>query len=333
VAERREVLPSALRRAGVQIEAAETDVAAGIFDLALDEVEAAARDVAAGTSLWLACRERARSGLGALATVIIPRATWDDLVVPAQQAEQLRALVGSVRQRSTVLDDWGFDARGTRGLGSTALFAGPSGTGKTMAAEVIANELQLDLVHIDLSQVVSKYIGETEKHLRRVFDAAEAGGAVLLFDEADTLFGKRSEVRDSHDRYANLEVGYLLQRMEAFRGLAILTTNTRSALDSAFTRRLRSIVTFPYPDPALRAALWGKAFPAATPVVELDVAGLAAIDVPGGGISAIALTAAYLAAEDGGPVRNGHLRTAARWELAKSGRSVSPSRTRPGRPG
>jgi SpoVK/Ycf46/Vps4 family AAA+-type ATPase len=197
-----------------------------------------------------------------------------------------------------------------------------------MAAEVIARDLDLDLVHVDLSQVVSKWIGETEKHLRRVFDAAEDGGAVLLFDEADTLFGKRSQVRDSHDRYANLEVGYLLQRMEAFRGLAILTTNARSALDPAFTRRLASVVTFPYPDPTLREALWHKAFPVQTPLGELDRRRLAAVDVPGGGIAAIALTAAYLAAESGEDdkdveVEEEHVRTAARWELAKSGRAVT----------
>ena len=168
-------------------------------------------------------------------------------MLPPQQLDQLHALVAAVRHRALVLHDWGFAERSTRGLGTTALFTGPSGTGKTLAAEVIAHELGLDLVVIDLSQVVSKYIGETEKHLRRVFDAAEDGAAVLLFDEADTLFGKRSEVRDSHDRYANLEVGYLLQRMESFRGLAILTTNARSTLDQAFTRRLRTIVTFPLP--------------------------------------------------------------------------------------
>jgi SpoVK/Ycf46/Vps4 family AAA+-type ATPase len=253
--------------------------------------------------------------------VLTPRATWDDVVLPPQQLAQLRALVASVRHRALVLDDWGFADRSVRGVGSTALFAGPSGTGKTLAAEVIASDLGLDLVHVDLSQVVSKWIGETEKHLARLFDAAEDGGCVLLFDEADTLFGKRSEVHDSHDRYANLEVGYLLQRMEAFRGLAILTTNSRSTLDPAFTRRLRTIVTFPYPDPALRTALWQKAFPAATPVAKLNPRGLAAIDVPGGGIASIALTAAFLAAEDG-EVGSEHIRTAARWELSKTGRRV-----------
>lgn len=319
--ERRLALAAAVRRAGALLDAAEVDTVTGVFDLALDDLEQAAREAAAGTALWTACRAQARVAVDNLATVLAPRATWDDLVLPAQQLDQLRALVASVRHRALVLDDWGFADRSLRGLGSTALFAGPSGTGKTLAAEVIASELGLDLVHVDLSRVVSKWIGETEKHLARLFDAAEDGGCVLLFDEADTLFGKRSEVRDSHDRYANLEVGYLLQRMEAFRGLAILTTNSRNALDPAFTRRLRTIVTFPYPDAGLRTSLWRKAFPADTPVVDLDVRALAAVDVPGGGITSIALTAAYLAAEDGA-VSGEHVRTAARWELSKSGRRM-----------
>ena len=168
-----------------------------------------------------------------------------------------------VRQRAKVYETWGFAAKSSRGLGISALFSGPSGTGKTMAAEVLANELQLDLYHIDLSQVVSKYIGETEKNLRRVFDAAEEGGAILFFDEADALFGKRSEVKDSHDRYANIEVSYLLQRMEAYRGLAILTTNMKKALDTAFLRRIRFIVHFPFPDVAARAEIWQRIFPVA----------------------------------------------------------------------
>ena len=169
-------------------------------------------------------------------------------MLPGCQLQTLREIAAQVRQRAKVYETWGFAAKGTRGLGISALFAGASGTGKTMAAEVLASELRLDLYRIDLSQVVSKYIGETEKNLRRVFDAAEEGGAVLLFDEADALFGKRSEVKDSHDRYANIEVSYLLQRMEAYRGLAILATNLKSALDPAFLRRLRFVVQFPFPD-------------------------------------------------------------------------------------
>ena len=176
-----------------------------------------------------------------------------------------------MRHRAKVYDEWGFAEQSNRGLGLSALFSGPSGTGKTLAAEILANELRLDLFRIDLSAVVSKYIGETEKNLRRVFDAAEEGGAVLLFDEADALFGKRSEVKDSHDRYANVEVSYLLQRMEAYRGLAILTTNMKEALDPAFLRRLRFVVQFPFPDQAHRAEIWRRIFPAKTPTDELDL--------------------------------------------------------------
>jgi hypothetical protein len=325
LAERRETLRTTMAQNGCLVPAAETDLAAGVFDLSLDDAGLVAREVSAGERLWASCRRRTRAGLGDLAAVVVPRARWDDLVLPGPVLAQLRALAAAVRHRTTVLDDWGFAARTSRGLGSTALFAGPSGTGKTMAAEVIAGDLDLDLVHVDLSQVVSKWVGETEKHLRRVFDAAEDGGTVLLFDEADALFGKRSPVRDSHDRYANLEVGYLLQRMESFGGLAILTTNARSALDPAFTRRLRSIITFPYPDPALREAMWRSAFPPSTPTAGLDQGRLAAVDVPGGGIAAIALTAAYLGADEG-QVTEEHVRTAARWELAKSGRAAPRER-------
>ncbi|WP_077800219.1 ATP-binding protein [Streptomyces sp. JHA26] len=317
--ERRELLRSALRRAGAPT--AEADRAAGVFDLTVDAAEAAAQDAASGTPLWQACRERARPSVTGLAHVVRPRARWEDLVLPAGQRAQLRALVSSVRHRATVLGDWGFAGRPAQGLGRTALFAGPSGTGKTLAAEVLAADLGLDLVRVDLSQVVSKWVGETERHLREVFAAAEDSAAVLLFDEADALFGRRTEVRDSHDRYANLQTGYLLQRLESFRGLAILTTNARSALDPAFTRRLHTVVVFPYPDVAAREALWRGAFPARTPVDGVDAAALAAEDLAGGGIAAVALSAAYLAAAERTPVTGEHVRTALRWELAKSGRS------------
>ncbi len=191
----------------------------------------------------------------------------------------MRRIAAHVRHRATVYDAWGFAAKSPRGLGISALFAGASGTGKTMAAEVLAGELRLDLYRIDLAGVVSKYIGETEKNLRKVFDAAEDSGAILLFDEADALFGKRSEVKDSHDRYANIEVSYLLQRMEAYRGLAILTTNLKSALDPAFLRRIRFVVQFPFPDAAQRAEIWRRVFPASTPTEGLDVWKLAKLNV------------------------------------------------------
>ncbi|MBM4321833.1 MAG: ATP-binding protein, partial [Deltaproteobacteria bacterium] len=221
------------------------------------------------------------------------------------------------RQRSKVYQAWGFEKKGERGLGVSALFSGGSGTGKTMAAEVLAGELRLDLYRIDLSQVVNKYIGETEKNLRRVFDAAEQGAAILLFDEADALFGKRSEVKDSHDRYANIEVGYLLQRMETYRGLAILTTNLKNAMDPAFLRRIRFIVQFPFPGPAERAEIWRRIFPAETPVADLDPERLARLNVSGGSIRNIALHAAFLAAATGGPVHMAHVYEAARTEYAK----------------
>ncbi|WP_251096587.1 AAA family ATPase [Streptomyces sp. Caat 7-52] len=319
LADRRELLRSALRRAGAATEGADT--AAGVFDLTVPDAEAAARGTADGLPLWQVCRELTRPALAGLAKVLVPRATWDDLVLPEVQAEQLRALVASVRHRTTVLDDWGFAGRTLHGLGTTALFAGPSGTGKTLAAEVVAGDLGLDLVHIDLSGVMSKYIGETEKNLRRLFAHAEDSSAVLLFDEADALFGKRAEVRDGRDRYANVEVGYLLQRLETFRGLAILTTNAPASLDPAFTRRLGVVVDFPHPDPAQRAALWRGAFPDRAPVDGLDPAWLAGTDLTGGGIASVARAAAYLAAAQGGPVTPEHVRTATRWELAKVGRT------------
>jgi SpoVK/Ycf46/Vps4 family AAA+-type ATPase len=222
-----------------------------------------------------------------------------------------------------VYEDWGFATKGSRGLGITALFSGPSGTGKTTAAEIMSNTLRLDLYRIDLSSVVSKYIGETEKNLRRIFDAAEDGGVVLLFDEADALFGKRSEVKDSHDRYANIEVGYLLQRMEAYRGLAILTTNLKNALDPAFLRRIRFVVQFPFPDFASRAQIWEKMFPDATPRSELDFATLARLNVAGGNIRNIAINAAFMAAEAGEPVTMQHLHRAALSEYAKIEKPVT----------
>ena len=210
-------------------------------------------------------------------------------MLPAGHLDLLREIARHVRHRTQVYERWGFGERTSRGLGVTALFAGESGTGKTLAAEVLARDLGLDLYRIDLAGTVSKYIGETEKNLRRVFDAAEASGAVLLFDEADALFGKRGEVKDSHDRYANLEVAYLLQRMESYRGLAILTTNLRSNLDRAFLRRLRFVVQFPFPDALQRAEIWRRVFPAATPLDGIDPDALGRLTVSGGSIHAIAL--------------------------------------------
>jgi hypothetical protein len=273
--------------------------------------------------LWELCRARLRVRLDGLAQRIQSANTWDDLILPDGETRVLHAIAAQLRQRVTVYEHWGFAAKSSRGLGISALFAGPSGTGKTMAAEVLANELCLDLYRIDLSSVVSKYIGETEKNLRRVFDAAEESGAILLFDEADALFGKRSEVKDSHDRYANIEVSYLLQRMEAYRGLAILTTNMKSALDPAFLRRIRFIVQFPFPDEAERAAIWQRVFPASTPADGLDWVRLAKLRITGGNIRNIALNAAFAAADAGEPVRMSHLMAAARSEYAKMERPLT----------
>jgi hypothetical protein len=274
-------------------------------------------------ALWDICRAHARPRLNDLAQRIVALAGWDDLVLPDAQKQILRQIAVQVRQRAKVYDAWGFGAAGARGLGIGALFAGPSGTGKTMAGEVLASELNLDLYRIDLSQVVNKYIGETEKNLRRVFDAAEESGAILLFDEADALFGKRSEVKDSHDRYANIEISYLLQRMEAYSGLAILTTNMKSALDTAFLRRLRFVVQFPFPDAAQRAEIWRRIFPAQTPTDNLDFGQLARLQVSGGNIRNMALNAAFLAAEANQPVAMRHLLHAARSEYAKLERPLA----------
>ncbi len=275
------------------------------------------------TVLWEACRMQARPRLDDLAQRIESANRWDDLVLPELQKQILRQMAVHLRQRMKVYQDWGFAGKSSRGLGISALFTGVSGTGKTMAAEVLANELRLDLYRIDLSQVVSKYIGETEKNLRRVFEAAEEGGGILLFDEADALFGKRSEVKDSHDRYANIEISYLLQRMEAYRGLAILTTNMKDALDQAFLRRIRFVVQFPFPDAAQRTEIWRRIFPASTPTESLDFNKLARLNVPGGNIRNIALNSAFLAADTREPVRMKHLLRAARSEYAKLERPLT----------
>jgi SpoVK/Ycf46/Vps4 family AAA+-type ATPase len=244
-------------------------------------------------------------------------------VLPAAQKRTLRVIAAQLRQRNMVYDRWGFGQKSRRGLGISALFYGPSGTGKTMAAEVLASELRLDLYHIDLSRIVSKYIGETEANLRRVFDAAEENGAILLFDEADSLFGTRSQVKDSHDRYANIEVSYLLQRMEAYRGLAVLTTNMRSALDQAFLRRIRFAVEFTFPDAAQRALIWRQVFPPMAETWGLDHDRLAQLQVAGGNIRNIALNAAFLAADAAEPIQMHHLRQAAYAEYAKMERRLS----------
>ncbi|WP_036552019.1 ATP-binding protein [Neptunomonas japonica] len=283
-------------------------------------------ETALNGELWDVCRVSARAGMEKLAQRIDSKATWNQLVLPQEQTELLRQIVGQVAYRNHVYEGWGFREQMNRGLGINALFVGESGTGKTMAAEVIANELELDLYRVDLSSVVSKYIGETEKNLRKLFDAAEDSGAILFVDEADALFGKRTEVKDSHDRYANIEINYLLQRMESYRGLAILASNMRSALDKAFVRRLRFIVDFPFPAIEQRADIWKKVFPTQTPIDgALDYQHLAKLSLTGGNIHNVAINAAFLAAQQNSQISMPLVLSAARSEYKKLERPAKES--------
>jgi hypothetical protein len=272
--------------------------------------------------LGAACRRVAAPDILRLARRIEPTGVIDDVIVPPDRTALLKEIVANTRHGRVVLDDWGFGSQLAYGRGVAALFSGPSGTGKTMAAQAIACELGVDVFAVDLSRIVSKYIGETEKHLDSVITDAERSGSVLLFDEADALFGKRSEVKDAHDRYANIEVAYLLQRMEAFSGLAILTTNSRQNLDQAFLRRLRFIVDFPRPDAAAREKIWRKCMPKAAPIVtrEIDWPMLARFDLSGGVIRQVTLRAAFLAAcKTPAKITMVHLLGALRAELNKLG--------------
>jgi hypothetical protein len=315
------------------------DTIVDVFGLDAAEIRATAEAVneevvlglahqGAAASAWRLSRTAARRSLDDLAARAESYSTWDDLVLPNEQVEVLRQVAAHARQTFVVLRDWGFAARYARGLGLSVLFAGASGTGKTMAAGVLARELNRDLYQIDLANVVSKYIGETEKHLRRIFDAAERSGAILLFDEADALFGKRCQVKDSHDRYANLEISYLLQRMEAYRGIAILTTNMQNSLDPAFQRRLRFVVQFPFPDATSRERIWRDVFPAEAPVASLDYARLAQLNVTGGVIRNVALLAAFLAADEKTAIAMRHVHAAARTEYAKLEKPLVGAETR-----
>jgi hypothetical protein len=305
---------------------------AGQFRLNYPAIRGAVREAAAEgpggpvelvARAWRRCKAATRPRAQGLAERLEPRATWDLLVLPDDVLRVLRQIADQARHRATVYEDWGFGRVTNRGLGLAALFSGPSGTGKTLSAEVLAGELDLDLYRVDLSRVVSKYIGETEKHLAALFDAFEDGGAILFFDECDALFGRRGEVRDGHDRYANLEVNYLLQRLESYRGLALLATNARGAMDPAFLRRLRFSVVFPMPGPAERRRLWMAAFPrGVAPVAALDYDRLGGLELTGGGIRAAALNAAFQAAAAGGPVTMGHILAAARDEYVKQDKLV-----------
>jgi hypothetical protein len=303
----------------------------GQFSFNVPTIRSVAADAMAGTGgtlasrLWDGCLMRARPILDQLAQRIDTKATWEDLKLPRQEMTLLRQIADQVGQRDAVYDTYGFRDRLTRGLGISVLFAGQSGTGKSMAAEVIANELGLLLYRIDLSAVVNKYIGETEKNLRKLFNAAEDGGVILFFDEADALFGKRSEVKDSHDRYANIETNYLLQRMEAYQGLAILATNMKTALDDAFTRRLRFIVNFPFPGAEEREAMWRRVLPPEQ-CQDLDFARLARLSFTGGSIQNVAINSAFLAARAAdGRVTMPIVLDAARSEFVKMEKPINPA--------
>jgi AAA+ superfamily predicted ATPase len=269
-----------------------------------------------------ACRQQSASTLGGVAVKVSSRVSFDDLVLPADRVELLHELRDQFEHRHQVLTGWGFGAKLSRGKGLSALFSGPPGTGKTMAAEALGGDLGLDLYQVDLSAVVSKYIGETEKNLARIFDEAATSNAILFFDEADALFGKRTEVSDAHDRYANIETSYLLQKMDSYDGVVILASNLRQNLDEAFTRRLRFIVEFPFPEPDSRRRIWRTAFPAGAPLgADVDFAELGEqFALSGGNIKNIALNAAFLAAVDKDDITRRHILNATRREFEKMGK-------------
>lgn len=292
------------------------------------EISTKTTEVELSEDLWRACRLQSRKKLDSLAQRINSTMGWDDLILPETQKQILRDIVSHSRQRFQVYETWGFSNKSTFGQGISALFYGPSGTGKTMAASVVAHELQLDLYRIDLSQVINKYIGETEKNLARVFDAAEDSGAILLFDEADSLFAKRTEVKNSYDRNANMETSYLLQRMESYSGIAVLTTNLKKEIDTAFMRRIRFAIQFPFPDSNTRKQIWQRMFPEQTPLENIDISRLARLDIAGGNIRNIALNAAFLAADNNESVKMSHMAKAARREFGKLDKSIKESELR-----
>jgi AAA+ superfamily predicted ATPase len=318
----------------------ELTAVAGKFRLTAGQIENAAaiaqslalwRDSESGIvykeDLYTACRQQSNHKLSQLASKITLRYVWADIVLPKDQLEQLREICNYVKYHHLVYGEWGFDHKLSLGKGLNILFAGPSGTGKTMAAEIIANELRLDLYKIDLATVVSKYIGETEKNLDKIFKEAQDSNSILFFDEADAVFGKRSEVRDSHDRYANIEIAYLLQKMEEYQGVVILATNLRKNLDEAFARRLHFSVEFPFPEEEYRYQIWQKAFPEAAPLSEdINFTFMARqFKVSGGNIKNIALSAAFLSAEDGGAITMPHLIRATKREYQKIGKLCTES--------
>ncbi len=341
--ERSSCWQSALRSCASEIDDREIEALAGRFRLTADEIAEAA-EAARHTArlrgpgadprmeeLFAAARDRSDAALAGVARKLRPTTRWGQLALPDDTVALLRAMCGQIAERHQVLDVWGFGDRLSLGKGVSALFAGPSGTGKTTAAEIIATELGLDLYKIDLAALVSKYIGETEKNLERIFTAAENANAILFFDEADALFGKRSEVRDSHDRYANIEISYLLQRMEQYEGVAILATNLRQNMDEAFVRRLQFVVEFPFPDEEQRARIWPLLFPeAAEREAAIDFELLARqFRITGGAIKNIVLGAAYLAAGEREAIGTRHLLRALRREYQKTGKVLAPAELEP----
>ncbi|PSQ19179.1 AAA family ATPase [Halobacteriales archaeon QS_8_69_26] len=320
---RADALPDALDTADI---AAKFRLTRGQIDDAIDTARAFENgEGLTETALYRGCRVQSRQTLGSLARKNETNYGWDDIVLPDDTIQQLREVAAHVKHQGTVYSDWGFEDRFSLGNGLNVLFSGPSGTGKTMAAEIIANDAGLDMFKIDLASVVSKYIGETEENLKQVFDEAEYTDAILFFDEADALFGERSEVSDSQDRYANVEVSYLLQRMEEHDGTVVLATNYKENIDDAFLRRINLNVEFPRPDRESRATIWRMIFPEETPVGNLDVHFLSSFEINGGNIKNVALTASFLAAEDDSDrVEMDHVVRALRRELQKTGRLVNP---------
>lgn len=341
-AQRRDNWQAYLSQSGISRPAQELDTLADRFRLTPEQIgdavasaqhqarwQAAQASQESSGSLTLedllaAARAHSGQALTSLARKISPRSTWTDLILPPEGLTQLREICHQVKHHHLVCGQWGFEEKLSLGKGLNALFSGSPGTGKTMAAAVIAKELHLDLYQIDLSQVVSKYIGETEKNLERIFTAAQSANAILLFDEADALFGKRSEVKDAHDRYANLEIAYLLQKMEEYEGVTLLTTNLRQNLDEAFTRRIRFIVEFPFPEADYRLQIWQGIWPKQTPLAaDVDLEGMARqFKLAGGNIRNIALAAAFLAAENSQCVTMKHLLQATKREFQKMGRLI-----------
>lgn len=272
------------------------------------------------------CKAQSNQKLTTLARKIDLHDRWEDIVLPEDTKEQLKEVCGFIKYRGTVYNEWGFDRKLSLGKGLNALFSGPSGTGKTMAADIIAGEVGLDLYKIDLSSVVSKYIGETEKNLEKIFKEAETSNAILFFDEADALFGKRSEVKDSHDRYANIETNYLLQKMEEHEGIVILASNFRKNIDDAFLRRLHFTIEFPLPDEKSREKIWSNIFPKETPLGDgVDFGFLSKFKITGGNIKNIALSAAFLAADDSEVVEMEHLIKTTKREFQKMGKLCNQS--------